>query len=103
MNEPVDQRWADARERMRRHLDVYFEGEIGDDGRASHVDNILERIVKEEFLGLLRGTWTVWRQDDNGNSFQVESRLSYEAAQTLTAELEARGHKQYYWFRPSDA
>jgi hypothetical protein len=36
--------------------------------------------------------WIVWRQDDNGNRFEVARHTSREAA-----ELEARGHKQAYW------
>jgi hypothetical protein len=42
-------------------------------------------------------TWTVHRQDDNGNRFVVETGLAKEDAERLVAELEARGHKQYYW------
>jgi hypothetical protein len=42
-------------------------------------------------------TWTVYRQDDNGNRFVVERHLSRDAATHLVAELEAHGHKQFYW------
>jgi len=41
--------------------------------------------------------WTVWRQDDNGNRFEVARKDSRDAAERLAAELEARGHKQLYW------
>jgi hypothetical protein len=48
-------------------------------------------------------TWTVHRQDDNGNRFVVETGLSREAAGRLVAELEGRGHKQVYWAEPDRA
>ena len=43
------------------------------------------------------GTWTVHRQDDNGNRFVVRAGLSREEAERLVAEFEALGHKQLYW------
>jgi hypothetical protein len=46
---------------------------------------------------LNRETWTVHRQDDNGNRFVVHTGLSREAAERLVAEMEARGHKQVFW------
>ncbi len=46
------------------------------------------------------GTWTVYRQDDNGNRFVVERQLSREEAERMAAEFEARGHKQVYWVEP---
>jgi UDP-N-acetyl-2-amino-2-deoxyglucuronate dehydrogenase len=42
-------------------------------------------------------TWTVYRQDDNGNRFVVEKHLSREEAERMVAKFEARGHKQLYW------
>jgi hypothetical protein len=42
-------------------------------------------------------TWTVWRIDDNGNTFVVREHLSREEADRLVAEYTARGHKQTYW------
>jgi hypothetical protein len=45
-------------------------------------------------------TWTVYRQDDNGNRFVVERHLSQADAERLAAEFEARGHKQFYWAEP---
>ena len=45
-------------------------------------------------------TWTVHRQDDNGNRFVVERHLSREDAERLVQTFEARGHKQYYWAEP---
>jgi hypothetical protein len=44
-----------------------------------------------------QATWTVYRQDDNGNRFVVQTGLSREEADRLAAALEARGHKQLYW------
>lgn len=45
--------------------------------------------------------WSVWRQDDNGNRFLVQSDLSRDAAQLVARDFEARGHKQTYWIEPS--
>jgi hypothetical protein len=47
-----------------------------------------------------QGTWAVHRQDDNGNRFVVQTRLTREEAERLVAELESRGHKQVYWAEP---
>jgi len=41
--------------------------------------------------------WTLWRQDDNGTTVAIAQGLSHAEAQTRLAELEARGHKQFYW------
>jgi len=40
-------------------------------------------------------TWTVHRQDDNGNRFVVDTGLSREEAERLVAVFESRGHKQF--------
>jgi UDP-N-acetyl-2-amino-2-deoxyglucuronate dehydrogenase len=45
-------------------------------------------------------TWSVWRQDDYGNRFEVRQGLSQADALRLVAEFEARGHKQSYWAEP---
>lgn len=44
--------------------------------------------------------WIVWRQDDNGNRFEVARRESRAEADELAATMEARGHKQLYWVAP---
>ncbi|GIH16372.1 SPOR domain-containing protein [Rugosimonospora africana] len=41
--------------------------------------------------------WTVWRQDDNGNQYEVSRHDSRADAESAAATLEARGHKQTYW------
>jgi hypothetical protein len=46
-------------------------------------------------------TWSVWRQDDNGNVFMVKSGLTEAEALRLVAEYEAKGHKQTYWAKES--
>jgi hypothetical protein len=43
------------------------------------------------------GCWEVWRQDDNGNTFVIETNLAKEKAEDLAARMTARGHKQMYW------
>ncbi|RSM74215.1 hypothetical protein DMB66_02055 [Actinoplanes sp. ATCC 53533] len=45
--------------------------------------------------------WIVWRQDDNGNQFEVARRESRAEADDLAATMEARGHKQTYWVAAS--
>jgi hypothetical protein len=41
--------------------------------------------------------WVVWRQDDNGNRFEVARLPTRAEAQRLADEMEARGHRQLYW------
>lgn len=41
--------------------------------------------------------WTVFRQDDNGNTFAIESFTSECEAITAADSLTSRGHKQLYW------
>jgi hypothetical protein len=41
--------------------------------------------------------WIVWRQDDNGNQFEVARKTSRADAEELAAAMEARGHKQLFW------
>jgi hypothetical protein len=47
-------------------------------------------------------SWTVWRIDDNANTFVVRSGLSKEDAELLAASMEAHGHKQMYWVAPDE-
>ena len=47
-------------------------------------------------------TWSVWRSDDNGNTFIVRDGLSPEEAERLVAEFTARGHKQLYFTQKSE-
>jgi hypothetical protein len=42
-------------------------------------------------------SWTVWRIDDNGNTFVVQENLTREEAERLVLQFTARGHKQTYW------
>jgi hypothetical protein len=44
-----------------------------------------------------RGRWVVWRQDDNGNRFEVARHDVRDDADAVAATMEARGHKQMYW------
>ena len=44
-----------------------------------------------------RERWVVWRQDDNGNQFEVARKATRADAEQLAAVMEARGHKQLYW------
>jgi len=46
--------------------------------------------------------WIVWRQDDNGNRFEVARLASRVEAESLAAQFEARGHRQAYWITTVD-
>ena len=41
--------------------------------------------------------WSVWRIDDNGNTFVFREHLTRSEADRVATEFEARGHKQMYW------
>lgn len=41
--------------------------------------------------------WQLWRQDDNGNRFLVDSFSDRAAAQSRLEVLQAVPHKQFYW------
>jgi hypothetical protein len=53
-------------------------------------------------LGGRKQTWIVWRQDDNGNQFEVAQHDSRAGAEAQAATMEARGHKQTYWVAAAD-
>jgi hypothetical protein len=42
-------------------------------------------------------TWSVMRQDDNGNVALIKSGLTKKEALRVVKEYEAKGHKQTYW------
>jgi hypothetical protein len=46
--------------------------------------------------------WTVLRQDDNGNVFEVQSCSSRCEAHGIARKLESHGHKQIYWVTERD-
>jgi hypothetical protein len=48
-----------------------------------------------------RRPWVVWRQDDNGNRFEVGRFGTRGEADEVAATMEARGHKQMYWVAPA--
>ncbi|MCB9551096.1 MAG: hypothetical protein H6705_04275 [Myxococcales bacterium] len=41
--------------------------------------------------------WVLWRQDDNGDRFVVETFTGRRKADDRAARMEAGGHKQLYW------
>ncbi|HIB64861.1 MAG TPA: hypothetical protein EYO33_07080 [Phycisphaerales bacterium] len=47
----------------------------------------------------MRTSYQLWRQDDNGNEFMIETFLSENEAEEAKKEFEAKGHKQMYWVR----
>ena len=42
-------------------------------------------------------TWSVWREDDNGNRFRVRYGLTADEARKTAEDFTLRGHKQRYW------
>ena len=42
-------------------------------------------------------SYALFRQDDNGAVMQIGHGMTKSAASAKVAELEARGHKQFYW------
>jgi hypothetical protein len=46
-------------------------------------------------------TWIVWRQDDNGNQYEVSRHSARAQAEAVAAMMESRGHKQIYWVAPA--
>jgi catechol 2,3-dioxygenase-like lactoylglutathione lyase family enzyme len=49
-----------------------------------------------------RASWSVWRQDDNGQRFRISGGHSRTNAERVCVEIEAKGHKQLYWVSPDD-
>jgi hypothetical protein len=74
-----------------------------------HVFMSIERPHAEHETGLDAGKppppvrWIVWRQDDNGNRFEVVRTDSRAEAVEVTAVMKARGHKQTYWVAKATA
>ena len=42
----------------------------------------------------------VYRQDDNGQVFEIRHGIDQASAETLRDQLIERGHKQLYWIEP---
>lgn len=45
--------------------------------------------------------WALWRQDDNGNRFEMARYRSYAKARAQWQLYTDRGHKQTYWIEPA--
>jgi hypothetical protein len=45
--------------------------------------------------------WVLWRQDDNGNRFEMARFRSYAKAQAQAQIFTDRGHRQVYWVEPA--
>jgi hypothetical protein len=56
-----------------------------------------ERLPVEGRAPSSAASWVVWRQDENGNRFQVRVCSSPDEAFEVARKFEARGHKQLYW------
>ena len=46
--------------------------------------------------------WHLWRQDDNGNRFLIDTYATRELAEDRIAELTRSPHKQTYWVSEED-
>ena len=57
--------------------------------------------MKGESASAREASWSVWRQDDSGNQFEIARGLSRSAAEKAVQEFEERGHKQTYWIEPA--
>ena len=51
----------------------------------------------KECQGEKPDSYALFRQDDNGAVMQIGHCMTETAASAKIAELEARGHKQFYW------
>jgi 8-oxo-dGTP diphosphatase len=47
------------------------------------------------------GSWILYRQDDNGNRYEMARFDSREAAEAEAARYQVRGHKQLYYVEPA--
>lgn len=90
-----------------------FEAQLLDAGSESTEVELLRTIVEK--MGVRWGhddigwwamapgssfpTWSVLRQDENGNEFLVKANLRREEAEALVSEMDSRGHKQTFWCR----
>lgn len=75
----------------------HFNDEMKDISRSSRrvqaKAEIAEQVAEADAL------WSVWRQDDNGQEYEVCRSVSLETAQARVAELESHGHKQLFWIQ----
>jgi len=45
--------------------------------------------------------WSLWRQDDNGQRYEIERNLPLKQARDRLSEFESHAHKQTYWIEPT--
>jgi|GEM_PF-1864897 len=64
---------------------------------AASPSGIVRRRLSVESKSNETASWTVYRQDDPGNTFVVAMGLTRDQVDALVLEMEARGHKQMYW------
>jgi hypothetical protein len=65
--------------------------------RESGISHNLDSSDPEIVYVRLPAGWSLWRQDDNGNRFEVRRDQVRDEVERLKAEFGARGHKQVYW------
>lgn len=78
-------------------------------GDWATVEDIVKRTLVDKSVAVtvydldLAGAkkWQLWRQDDGGNQYLVESFTTESAANKMMKKCEERGHKQVYWVKAS--
>lgn len=96
--------WSQRRERIRKGVEALMESLAVPASlvRERALTAMLDEVIEVEFLELMgidaeRPAWSVWRQDDNGNRFEIERAMNLAAARKRKAELDTGKHKQLYW------
>lgn len=91
-------------------VDSFTDAVFVAEGLGEVIDTGLRRQVREVVARHMSGwpdeppvRWIVWRQDDNGNRFEVVRKDSRAEADEVAAAMEARGHKQMYWVAKTGA
>jgi RimJ/RimL family protein N-acetyltransferase len=97
----IDER-NDASARLARRLGMRLEARLVENEyfKGEWTNELDFAMLAEEWRGMRDSSaprWVVWRQDDNGNRYEVGRRGSRAEAEELAATMEARRHKQTYW------
>lgn len=90
----------------RNNTDLYINGFMGDKEKIAKL--LLELEVTSDMLHWVNDhtdneTCELYRYDDNGNEFLVETYNSYIEAEVSRYTFEARGHKQIYYLKRGEA
>jgi hypothetical protein len=102
MKSMVEDRWLEARERLRPYVDAVFwqELEVPSPEREEYVDWILDKIFKSEYKAAISDNWSVWCQDNQGIRSILENNLSYDDAKAMARELNMNRNGSKHWHQP---